>query len=46
MAVTRAVEEMVAKLNERHLWYSSKPGRGHLVLTKDSHKRRYLLNQE
>ncbi len=37
-AVTRAVEEMVAKMNERHLWYSSKPGRGHLVLTKETHK--------
>ncbi len=37
-AVTRAVEEMVAKLNERHLWYSSKPGRVHLVLTKESDK--------
>ncbi len=36
--VTRAVEEMVAKMNERHLWYSSKPGRIHLVLTKETHK--------
>jgi hypothetical protein len=37
-AVTRAVEEMVAKLNERHLRYSSKPGRVHLVLKKETHK--------
>jgi len=34
-AVTRAVEEIVAQLNERHL---GKPGRGHLVLTKKTHK--------
>ncbi len=34
-AVTRAVEEIVAKLNERHL---SKPGRVHLVLKKKTHK--------
>jgi len=45
-AVTRAVEEIVAQLNERHLWYSSKLGRGHLVLTKNSHKRRYLIDRE
>jgi len=37
-AVTTAVEEIVAKMNERHLRYSSKPGRVHLVLTKESHK--------
>ncbi len=34
-AVTRAVEEIVAQLNERHL---SKTGRVHLDLTKKSHK--------
>jgi hypothetical protein len=42
-AVTRAVEEIVAKLNERHL---GKPSRVHLVLTKKFHKRRYLIDQE
>ncbi len=35
-AVTRAVEEMVAKMNERHLRYSSKPGRVQLPLGKKS----------
>ncbi len=34
-AVTRAVEEIVVQLNERHL---SKTGRVHLDLTKKSHK--------
>jgi len=34
-AVTRAVEEIVAQLNERHL---SKTSRGHLVLKKKTHK--------
>ncbi len=34
-AVTRAVEEIVAKLNERHL---SKSSRVHLVLKKKTHK--------
>jgi len=34
-AVTRAVEEIVAKLNERHL---SKPRRVHLVLKKKPRK--------
>jgi hypothetical protein len=33
--VTRAVEEIVAQLNERHL---SKPSRVHLVLKKKTHK--------
>ncbi len=37
-AVTTAVEEIVAKLNERHLLYSSKPSRVHLVLKKKTHK--------
>ncbi len=37
-AVTREVEEIVAKLNERHLLYSSKPSRVHLVLKKKTHK--------
>lgn len=31
--VTAAVEEIVARLNERHLGHFSKPGRVHLVLT-------------
>ncbi len=35
-AVTRAVEEMVAQLNERH--HLSKPGRVHLVLKKKTNK--------
>ena len=34
-AVTRAVEEIVARLNERHF---SKPTRVHLVLKKNTHK--------
>ncbi len=34
-AVTRAVEEIIAKLNERQL---GKPGRVHLVLKKKTHK--------
>ena len=34
-AVTRAVEEIVAQLNERHF---SKPSRVHLVLKKKTHK--------
>ncbi len=34
-AVTRAVEEIVAQLNERRL---SKTSRGHLVLKKKTHK--------
>ncbi len=33
-AVTRAVEEIVAQLNERHLAHSTKPSRVHLVLKK------------
>ncbi len=37
-AVTRAVEEIVAQLNERHLGHLSKPRRVHLVLTKKTHK--------
>ncbi len=37
-AVTRAVEENVAQLNERHLSHLSKPGRVHLVLKKKTHK--------
>ncbi len=38
-AVTRAVEEIVAQLNERHhLGHSSKPSRVHLVLKKKTHK--------
>ncbi len=37
--VTRAVEEMVAKLNERHhSGHSTKPHRVHLVLKKKTHK--------
>ncbi len=35
-AVTKAVEEMVAQLNERH--HLSKPGRVHLVLKKKTRK--------
>ena len=34
-AVTRAVEEIVAQMNQRHL---GKPGRVHLVLKKKTHK--------
>ncbi len=37
-AVTRAVEEIVAQLNERHLGHFSKPGHVHLVLKKKTHK--------
>ncbi len=37
-AVTKAVEEIVAQLNERHLGHLSKPGRVHLVLKKKTHK--------
>ncbi len=37
-AVTRAVEEIVAQLNERHLGHLSRPGRVHLVLKKKAHK--------
>ncbi len=37
-AVTRAVEEIVAQLNERHLGRFSKPSRVHLVLKKKTHK--------
>ena len=32
-AVTMAIEEMVAQLNERHLGHSRKTGRVHLALT-------------
>ncbi len=38
-AVTREVEEIVAKLNERHhSGHSTKPHRVHLVLKKKTHK--------
>ncbi len=38
-AMTRAVEEIVAKLNERHhSGHSTKPHRLHLVLKKKTHK--------
>ncbi len=37
-AVTRAVEEIVTQLNERHSGHLSKPGRVHLVLKKKTHK--------
>ena len=37
-AVTRAVEEIVAQLNERQLAHVSKPRRVHLVLKKKSRK--------
>ncbi len=37
-AVTRAVEKMVAQLNERHLGHLSRRGRVHLVLKKKTHK--------
>ncbi len=39
-SVMRAVEEIVAQLNERHLGRFSKPSRVHLVLTpkKKTHK--------
>ncbi len=36
-AVMRGVEEIVAKLNERHLGHLSKPSRVHLVLKKKTH---------
>jgi hypothetical protein len=37
-AVTTAVEEIVAKMNERHLGHSTKPSRVHLVLKKKTYK--------
>jgi len=37
-AVTRAVEEIVAQLNERHMGHLSKPRRVHLVLNKKTRK--------
>ncbi len=37
-AVTRAVEEIIAQLNERHFGHLSKPRRVHLVLGKKTHK--------
>ncbi len=37
-AVTRAVAEIVAQLNERHLGHLSKPSRVHLVLKKKIRK--------
>ncbi len=37
-AVTRAVEEIVAQLNERQLAHVSKPRRVHLVLKKKTRK--------
>jgi len=39
-AVTRAVEEIVAQLNERHLGHLGKPGRVNQILTpkKKTHK--------
>ena len=37
-AVTRAVEEIVAQLNERHLGRSTKPSRVQLVLKKKTRK--------
>ncbi len=37
-AVTRAVEEIVAQMNERHLGHLSRPRRVHLVLKKETHK--------
>jgi hypothetical protein len=37
-AVTKAVEEIVAQLNERHVGQFSKPRRVHLVLKKKSRK--------
>ncbi len=36
--VTRAVGEIVAQLNERHLGHLSRPRRVHLVLKKKTHK--------
>ncbi len=37
-AVTTAVEEIVAQLNERHLGHLSRRRRVHLVLKKKTHK--------
>ena len=37
-AVTKAVEEIVAQLNERHIGQFSKPRRVHLVLKKKPRK--------
>ena len=39
-AVTRAVEEIVAQLNEKHWWYSTIPRRVNLVwpLKTETHK--------
>ena len=37
-AVTRAVEEIVGQLNERHLGHSTKPSRVQLVLKKKTRK--------
>ena len=37
-AVTRAVEEIVVKVNERHLWYSTKSRLVRLELKKKTHK--------
>ena len=37
-AVTRAVEEIVAQLNERHLGHFSKPSRIDWALKKKTHK--------
>ncbi len=37
-AVTTAVEEMVAQMNERHLTRATKPSRVDLVLKKKTHK--------
>ncbi len=37
-AVMRAVEEIVAQLNERHLGHLSRRRRVHLVLKKKTHK--------
>ena len=37
-AVTRAVEEMVAQMNERHLTHSTKSSRVDIVLKKKTHK--------
>ena len=37
-AVTTAVEEIVAQLNERHLGHLSRGRRVHLVLKKKTHK--------
>ncbi len=37
-AVTSAVEEIVANLNERHLGHSTKPSRVQLVLKKKTRK--------